>query len=137
MPTLEEIRRQALGQGGGQQGVNQEIAKAVQSGELTDEQVAQKWEPALPELTDEQTRQRMTPLPQEQELSDEEARQRMTPSPEEVESRFTGIVERMAQNYQTSPQYKQLLDQELSQISEQIAQLTQRRNMIEMAKGQG
>jgi len=130
MPTPEEVQAQR----------NQQLARAVTSGELTDEQVARKWEPAEPELTDEQVAQVWAPQQQQapgSELSDEEVKQRMTPSPEEVQNQFEGIVQRMAQNYQTSPQYAQLLEQELQQISEQIAQLTQRRNMIEMAKGQG
>jgi len=119
MPTPEEIQAQR----------NQQLAQRVASGtlgggepqapELSDVEARQKWEGYQPELTDEQAQQRMTPLPEEQ------------PS-------FENIVERMAQNYQTSPQYAQLLEQELQQISSQIAELTQRRNMIEMAKrGQG
>ena len=130
MPTLEEIRRQAQEQGAGQEGVNQGIAQAVQGGvlqrglgvdperhkgpEQTREE-APAWEGYQPELTDEQVKQRMGEAPQEQPP---------------IES----IVQRMAENYQTSPQYQQLLDQELDQISAQIAELTQRRNIIEMAK---
>ena len=124
MPTLEELKAQMAKEGVTDPAQrNQRIAKAVQGRELTqgpeltDVEVAQKWEPAEPELTDEEVRQRMT---------------------QEPEVTFENIVQRMAQNYQTSPQYQQLLDQELAQISDQIAQLTQRRNMIELAKrGQG
>ena len=121
MPTPEEIQAQR----------NQELAQAVATGtlggkrpqhegpELTDTQAREKWEGYQPELSDEETARRMGEGQEEQ------------PS-------FEGIVERMAQNYQTSPQYANLLEQELAQISDQIAQLTQRRNMIEMAKrGQG
>jgi hypothetical protein len=128
MPTWEELqaqmREEALTNPADR---NQRIAEAVQGGqltaqgerqpELTDEEVARIWEPAQQELTDVEAAERMTPRPEEQ---------------------FGGIVKRMAENYQTSPQYRQLLDQELQQISAQIAQLTQRRNMIEMARrGQG
>ena len=123
MPTEEEKEAQRQR--------NRQIAQSVQTGvlqrglgvdperhkgpEQTSEE-APTWEGYQPELTDEQATQRMG----------------------EGQPTFEGIVQRMAQNYQTSPQYQQLLDQELAQISEQIAQLTQRRNMIEMAKrGQG
>jgi hypothetical protein len=121
MPTPEEI--QALR--------NQELARAVASGTLsagpqvhkgpeqTPAEAREKWEGYEPELSDVEVQQRMGEAPQEQPT-------------------FEGIVQRMAQNYQTSPQYAQLLEQELVQISAQIAELTQRRNMIEMARrGQG
>ena len=134
MPTLEEIRRQAQEQGAGQEGVNKGIAQAVQSG------VLQRGLGVDPERHKgpEQTREEAPAWEGYQpELTDEEVAQRMPPSQEEQPT-FENIVQRMAQNYQTSPQYQQLLDQELMQISEQIAELTQRRNMIEMAKrGQG
>jgi hypothetical protein len=126
MPTWDELQAQMVKEGVANPAQrNQRIASLVknkqltQGPELTDEEVAQKWEPVEPELTDEEVRQRLTPLPEEK------------PS-------FEGIVKRMAENYQTSTQYRQLLDQELAQISAQIAELTQRRNMIEMARrGQG
>ena len=137
MPTLEELKAQMA-----QEKVvdpaerNQRIAQAVQTGALTKSLGGRPEAHQGPELSDPEARQKFEGY--QPELSDEEVRQRMTQEPEEQPT-FEGIVQRMAQNYQTSPQYQQLLDQELTQISEQIAQLTQRRNMIEMAKrtGQG
>ena len=130
MPTLEELKGQMAQEGVRDQGErNQRIAQGVAAGtlggprpqheepELSDVEAGQTWEGYQPELIDEEVAQRMTPTPEEE---------------------FTGIVGRMAQNYQTSPQYAQMLDQELAQISAQIADLTQRRNVIEMAlRGQG
>jgi hypothetical protein len=119
--TPEEIQAQK----------NQELARAVVSGTLSAGQQVHKG----PERTPAQNRAVFEG--HEQELTDEEAAQRMGEAPQEQPT-FEGIVQRMAQNYQTSPQYAQLLEQELVQISAQIAELTQRRNMIEMARrGQG
>jgi hypothetical protein len=121
MPTPEE---QALR--------NQQLARAVASGTLSKGQQVHKG----PELPPGETEQRLEGW--QPELTDEQVAQRMTPTPEEEEAQPLNIIQRMAENYQTSPQYRQLLDQELQQISNQIAQLTQRRNMIEMARrGQG
>ena len=121
MPTPEEIQAQR----------NQELAQAVATGTLGGKRPQHEG----PELTDTQAREKWEGY--QPELSDEQAAQRMAPLPEEEEAQSMNIIQRMAENYSTSPQYRQLLDQELQQISNQIAQLTQRRNMIEMAKGQG
>ena len=134
MPTWEEMKQKLAGMTD-QQERNRLLAEA-QTDQETYERFVQPLEPT--ELTGRQAEIRMTPQTHEgPELTAEEVRQRMGGAPEEQPT-FEGIVQRMAQNYQTSPQYQQLLDQELAQISEQIAQLVQRRNMIEMAKrGQG
>jgi len=126
MPTEEEKEAQRQR--------NRQIAQSVASGVAT-KPLGQPDKPGVQELSDAEARKKWEGY--QPELSDEEVRQRMGEAPEEQPT-FEGIVQRMAQNYQTSPQYQQLLDQELAQISEQIAQLMQRRNMIEMAKrGQG
>ena len=131
MPTLEEIRRQAQEKGAGQRGVNEGIAQAVQTGVLTKGLGVRPQEHEGPELTGPEAAQRVEGY--EPELTDEQVRQRLGEAPTE-QPPIESIIQRMAQNYQTSPRYQQLLDQELMQISEQIAELTQRRNMIEMAK---
>ena len=107
---------------------NRQIAQSVKSGAATRAVGGEPMAHVGPERTAEQNRTVFEG--HQQELTDEEVAQRMTPE----QPNFEGIVQRMAQNYQTSPQYRQLLDQELQQISAQIAELTQRRNMIEMAK---
>lgn len=126
MPTLQELQESMEQTGASQAERNQQIAQAVKAGAL--QQSMGQTAPWGPERTAEQNRAVFAE--HQQELTDEEAAARMTPQPEE---QFGNIVKRMAENYQKSPQYKELLEQELSQISAQIAELTQRRNMIEMA----
>ena len=120
MPTPEEEQAQR----------NQQLARAVASGTLSAGETVHKG----PEQTPAEARAKFEGY--QPELTDEEVAARMGEAPQEQPT-FEGIVQRMAQNYQTSPQYANLLEQELQQISAQIAELTQRRNMIEMAKGQG
>jgi hypothetical protein len=128
MPTWEEMQAEL-------QGVehpaerNQRIAQAVQTGALTRSLGGEPMAHTGPERTPAQNRAVFEG--HQQELTDEEAAARMTPQPEDA---FMGTIRSMAQNYQTSQQYRELLEQELEQISAQIAALTQRRNMIEMAK---
>jgi len=133
MPTLEELKAQMAQEGVNEPAErNQRLAQAVKTGALTRALGGEPQAHVGPELKPEEARQKWEGY--QHELSDEEVAQRMG----EEQPTFEGIVKRMAQNYQTSPQYAQLLDQELQQISAQIAELTQRRNMIEMAKrGQG
>jgi hypothetical protein len=105
---------------------NRQIAQTV-TGAAT-KTLGQPDKPGAQELPDVEARKKWEGY--QYELSDEEVAQRMAPSQPPVEN----LISRMAENYNTSPQYRQLLDQELDQISAQIAELTQRRNMIEMAK---
>jgi hypothetical protein len=106
---------------------NKQIAQSVASGVAT-KPLGTPDKPGVQELSPAEARQKWEGY--QYELSDEEAAGRM----QQEQPSFEGIVRRMAENYQTSPQYQQLLDQELEQISAQIAELTQRRNMIMMAK---
>ena len=120
MPTEEEKEAQRQR--------NKQIAMSVKTGQVSRSLGAEPLANQGPERTAEQNRAVFEG--HQQELTDEEVAARMQPE----QPTFEGLVRRMAENYQTSPQYKQLLDQELEQISAQIAELTQRRNMIEMAR---
>lgn len=128
MPTLKELQESMEKTGASQAERNQQIAQAWKAGQIGQSLGAEPLAHQGPERTAEQNRAVFEG--HQQELTDEEVARRMAPNPEE---QFGNIVKRMAENYQKSPQYKQLLEQELSQISAQIAELTQRRNMIEMA----
>lgn len=112
MPNWKELQMQLAGLS--DQERNQIIARAVKSGTI------------YPEKYGEQIQKEAKP--EETEISAGPPIISEAPKPQ-----FGDMVKRMAENYQTSPQYQQLLNQELEQISAQIAELTQRRNMIEMA----
>lgn len=132
MPTLEELQASMAATGASQEERNQQIAQAVQAGQIGQSLGYEPMAHQGPERTPAENRAVFEG--HQQELTDEEVAARMTPTQEEQDRQALNIVQRMAENYQTSPQYRELLDQELMQISAQIAELTQRRNMIEMAR---
>jgi hypothetical protein len=146
MPTLGEIRAQLRREGvTDPEERNQRIAEAAKSGVATEALGGEPLAHQGPERTPAQNRAVFEG--HQQELTDEEVariweepttdpiREQLMQAPAEaVHAQTMDIIGKMAQNYQTSPQYKQMLDQELAQIEEQISQLIQRRNMIQLAK---